>query len=175
MKSGRLPGADGSALGRLGSASIACFASGFTLEGLLKFFARKPRYRVVTKRATQRVLLTETLPFALQRCIAREITQRHEGIAYLGQTDGVTTTVLGAIRPEAVTTPGSFSISAAAAARAVRKINDIGLQLVGQIHSHPGGAYHSDGDETGARIAYGGFVSIVVPNYGRGRVGGVLL
>ena len=77
------------------------------------------------------------------------------------------TIVLGAIRPDAATTRGSFDISSAAAARVVRKINDAGLQLVGQAHSHPGGAYHSEGDEIGARIAYTGFVSIVVPDYGR--------
>jgi proteasome lid subunit RPN8/RPN11 len=123
---------------------------------------------VIATRPTQRVLFSETLPFALQRCIAREITVGHEGVAYLfGQTDGLTTVVLGATRPDAVTTPGSFNISSATAARAVRKINDAGLQLVGQAHSHPGGAYHSEGDETGARIAYSGFVSIVVPDYGR--------
>lgn len=123
---------------------------------------------MVAKRPTERVVFPETLPFALQQCIAREITQGHEGVAYLyGQTDGLTTIVLGAMRPDAVTTSGSFNISSAAAARAVRTISDAGLQLVGQAHSHPGAAYHSEGDEIGARIAYGGFVSIVVPDYGR--------
>jgi proteasome lid subunit RPN8/RPN11 len=141
---------------------------GAVLQSLLKLFAKKPRYRVIAKRPTQRVLFAETLPFALQRCIAREIADGHEGVAYLfGQTDGFTTIILGAIRPDAVTTQGSFNISSAAAALAVRKVNDLGLQLVGQAHSHPGQAYHSEGDEIGARIAYTGFVSIVVPNYGR--------
>jgi proteasome lid subunit RPN8/RPN11 len=40
------------------------------------------------------------------------------------------------------------------------------LQVVGQIHSHPQDAYHSDGDVEGARIRYPGYVSIVLPNYG---------
>lgn len=113
-------------------------------------------------------MFPETLAFALQQCIAPEITSGYEGVAYLfGQTDGLTTIVLGAMRPDAQTTRGSFEISSVAAARAVRKINDAGLQLVGQAHSHPGAAYHSEGDEIGARIAYRGFVSIVVPDYGR--------
>ena len=141
---------------------------GPTLNSLLKIFGRKPRYRVITRRPTHRVVFPETLPFALQQCIAPEIAKGHEGVAYLfGQTDGLMTIVLGAIRPDAATTRGSFDISSAAAARVVRKINDAGLQLVGQAHSHPGGAYHSEGDEIGARIAYTGFVSIVVPDYGR--------
>ena len=38
---------------------------------------------------------------------------------------------------------------------------------MGQVHTHPRLAYHSDGDEEGARIAYTGYVSIVLPDYGR--------
>jgi proteasome lid subunit RPN8/RPN11 len=49
----------------------------------------------------------------------------------------------------------------------VRKANDAGLQVIGQIHTHPRQAYHSDGDEDGAGIAYDGYVSIVFLNYGR--------
>jgi proteasome lid subunit RPN8/RPN11 len=52
-------------------------------------------------------------------------------------------------------------------ARIVRSAANNGLQVVGQLHTHPGEAYHSDGDEYGARIAYSGYVSIVVPAYGR--------
>jgi proteasome lid subunit RPN8/RPN11 len=138
------------------------------LNAFLKRLGLKPRYRVLPKRITHRVLLADTFPLALQHCIEREIQLGHEGVAYLfGQTDGATTVVLGAIRPEAETTPGSFNVSSAAVARVVRKISDLGLQLVGQTHSHPGGAFHSEGDEIGARIAYQGFISIVVPDYGR--------
>jgi proteasome lid subunit RPN8/RPN11 len=93
----------------------------------------------------------------------------HEGIAYLfGKTNGESTIVVGSIRPNAQTTAGSFNVSALAMARVVRTAADAGLQVVGQIHTHPGQAYHSDGDVEGARIAYDGYVSIVVPNYGRG-------
>lgn len=138
------------------------------LNALLQYLGLKPRYRVLPRRVTHRVLLAETFPFALQHCIEREIKLGHEGVAYLfGHSDGETTIVLGAIRPDAETTSGSFNISSAAVARVVRKINDLGLQLVGQAHSHPVQAFHSDGDEIGARIAYQGFVSIVVPDYGR--------
>src|SRR6266851_4587050 len=140
---------------------------GLMLNFFLKFLGLKPRYRVLPKRIRHRVLLAETFPFALQHCIEREIKLGHEGIAYLfGQTDGETTIVLGAIRPDAETTRGSFNVPSAAVARVVRKISDLGLQLVGQVHSHPVDAFHSEGDDIGARIAYQGFISIVVPDYG---------
>jgi proteasome lid subunit RPN8/RPN11 len=97
-----------------------------------------------------------------------EIRRGHEGVAYvLGQTDGTVTLAIAAVRPEAITTLGSFSISAPAMAKVVRTAMKAGLQVVGQVHTHPGKAYHSDGDVEGARIVYGGFVSVVLPDYGR--------
>jgi hypothetical protein len=90
----------------------------------------------------------------------------HEGIAYLyGLTDGSTTLVAGAARPQARTSPGSFDVSSVAMAQVLRAIDTAGLQLVGQAHSHPEEAYHSDGDDAGAKIAYQGFTSIVLPRY----------
>jgi len=128
----------------------------------------RPRYRAVTKAFTHRVVLMEPVVGAICKCLAKEISIGHEGIAFLaGHTDGTSTIIVAAIRPVAHTTEGSFDVSAPAMAAIVRKVNDLGLQLVGQVHSHPGEAYHSDGDEIGARIAYAGFVSIVVPDYGR--------
>ena len=52
-------------------------------------------------------------------------------------------------------------------ATVVRAAVQRGLHVVGQVHTHPGRAYHSRGDETGAQIAYTGYVSVVLPNYGR--------
>jgi proteasome lid subunit RPN8/RPN11 len=52
-------------------------------------------------------------------------------------------------------------------AKVVRAAVDRGLQVVGQVHTHPDDAYHSAGDEDGARIAYTGYVSVVLPDYGR--------
>jgi hypothetical protein len=129
---------------------------------------RRPRHRIIGDPAYNRLVITEQCLPGLKDCLGPEIDCGHEGIAYFyGQTDGITTLIAGAIRPAARTTPGSFDVSAVAMARVVRKISDSGLQLVGQVHSHPGQAYHSEGDENGARIAYRGFVSIVLPDYGR--------
>ncbi len=127
-----------------------------------------PVYRPVTKLPPRRLIMTEASVLAMRDCMAQEIVGGHEGIAYLfGQTDGATTIVVGAIRPDASTTMGSFNVTSVAMARVVRAATDAGLQVVGQIHTHPGQAYHSDGDEDGARIVYDGYVSIVVPEYGR--------
>ena len=44
------------------------------------------------------------------------------------------------------------------------------LQLVAQIHSHPGAAYHSDTDDDYAIMTTVGGLSIVVPNFGRDAI-----
>ncbi len=125
-------------------------------------------YRPVTSLPAFRLVVAEAALHAMQHAMAPEIAKGHEGIAYLaGQTSGETTLVIGALRPEARTTRGSFDVSARAMAKIVRTVADVGLQVVGQIHTHPREAYHSDGDVEGARIAYDGFVSIVLPDYGR--------
>ena len=115
-----------------------------------------------------RLTLTESCVSALLECIEPEILRGHEGVAYvLGQTDGATTLAVAAVRPQAATTCGSFSVSAPAMAQVVRTAVRAGLQVVGQVHTHPGKAYHSDGDIEGARVVYSGFVSVVLPDYGR--------
>jgi hypothetical protein len=52
-------------------------------------------------------------------------------------------------------------------AAGVRTATNLGLQIVAQVHTHPGTAYHSDGDVEGTRIRYTGYSSIVLPDYGR--------
>jgi proteasome lid subunit RPN8/RPN11 len=100
--------------------------------------------------------------------LAPEVRRGHEGIVYvLGRTDGFVTLAVAVFRPQARTTPGSFYVSADAMAPCVTAASSLNLQVVGQIHSHPGQAYHSGGDVEGARIRYMGYASIVVPNYGR--------
>jgi len=127
-----------------------------------------PAYREVSTPPPCRIILTESAVNAMRSCMATEIDLGHEGIAYLlGLTNGNSTVIVGAIRPESHTTLGSFSVSSVAMARVVRAANNFGLQVAGQVHTHPHTAFHSDGDDEGARIAYDGYVSIVIPNYGR--------
>jgi len=140
------------------------------IRGLLGSLNKKNAggYRDVSIPPPRRLVITENAALAIRECMAPEIVMGHEGIAYLfGQTNGESTLVVGSIRPEAQTTIGSFNVSARAMASVVRTASDAGLQVVGQIHTHPGQAYHSDGDIDGARIAYDGYVSVVVPDYGR--------
>lgn len=119
-------------------------------------------------RKIPRLLIAEACVASLATCMEPEINKRHEGIAYLaGRTDGSTTLVLAAIRPDAETTYGSFRVDGRAMAKVVRSVADLGLQVVGQVHTHPGEAYHSGGDDEGARIAYSGYVSLVLPDYGK--------
>lgn len=104
----------------------------------------------------------------IQACIRTDLIRRHEGVCYLlGRIDGSTTRVDAAVRPDAVTTPGSFHVDSLAMAAVMRLAARRHLQVVGQLHTHPGAAYHSEGDERGARIRYKGYVSIVLPDYGR--------
>lgn len=137
------------------------------LAALKNLFSRKPRYKPGPP-PPPRLVMSESCVAALAVCMAPEIDKGHEGVAYLiGQSDGTTTLAVAAIRPAAVTTKGSFRVPAPAMARVVRAAVDQGLQVIGQVHTHPGDAYHSDGDDDGARIAFTGFVSIVLPDYGR--------
>ena len=137
------------------------------LDGIKRLFAKKPRYKPGLP-PPPRVVISQTCIDALAACLAPEIRSGHEGIVYLlGQSDGTTTVALATIRPEAQVTRGSFVVGAPAMAKVVRAAVDHGLQVVGQVHTHPGEAYHSDGDIDGARIAFTGYVSIVLPDYGR--------
>lgn len=140
------------------------------INSILRLGKRKaaPAYREINTRPPCRVIFTESCLNGMRSCMAPEIELGHEGIAYLlGLTNGDSTVIVAAIRPESHTTVGSFNVSSVAMARVVRTANNVGLQVVGQVHTHPGSAYHSGGDDDGARIAYDGYVSIVVPDYGR--------
>jgi len=96
-------------------------------------------------------------------------TEPHEGIAYWA---GVATPeawiVTTVIAPDAITTPGSYRTSAVGNARVIQAINRHRVQLLAQVHGHPGEwVGHSAGDDGGAFMPYPGFYSIVVPAYGR--------
>lgn len=97
-----------------------------------------------------------------------EITKGLEGVCYLlGRTTAETTIAISAIRPDAKVTKGSFHVESVSMIRVVRVASKFGMQVAGQAHTHPELAYHSKGDVDGARIAYTGYVSMVLPNYGR--------
>lgn len=137
------------------------------LNVLKRLFVKKPRYKPGPP-PPPRLVFSQACIDALGACLEPEIRNGHEGIVYLlGQSDGTTTVAVAAIRPDAQVTRGSFIVQAPAMAKVVRAAVGRGLQVVGQLHTHPGEAYHSDGDNDGARIAFTGYVSVVLPDYGR--------
>ncbi len=137
------------------------------LERIKKLFFRKRVFKPGPPEPP-RLILAQSSVTALRSCMKPEIRKKHESIAYLlGQTNSTTTLVVSVIRPQAQTTPGSFKVESVAMIRIMRAAVRLGLQVVGQIHTHPRKAFHSEGDEEGARIAYSGYASIVLPDYGR--------
>ena len=127
------------------------------------------------RRNTSPVAPAQSYTVALTRQCLREVmlgmqsaTQRsHEGIAYLiGLTTGTTTIAASARFPNAATTRGSFDVSSGEIAKIVGEVTKSNLQVVGQIHTHPSGAFHSKGDLDGMRIKHPGYFSMVLPKYG---------
>ncbi|MEP1075188.1 Mov34/MPN/PAD-1 family protein [Leptolyngbya sp. PL-A3] len=129
------------------------------------------RQRILASSAPQtspKLILTEVCLRAIRQCLLPEIERKHEGITYLlGRTNGCITIAATAVRPEAQTTSGSFEVASLAMARVVRCAAKLNLQVVAQVHTHPTIAFHSKGDEEGARIKYNGYASIVLPDYGQ--------
>lgn len=133
-----------------------------------KHLFQRRRATVNIKMPPARFIMTEDCIVALSECLSQSEKRGHEGIAYLlGLTNARTSMAVAAIRPDAQTSRGHFHVDQIAMARIMRKASDAGLQIVGQVHTHPGDAYHSQGDIEGAKIAYTGFTSMVLPNYGR--------
>ena len=115
-----------------------------------------------------KLLLTAEALESLMATLARSQQLRHEGVAYLlGRTDGTVTLAVAVFAPQAQTTPGSFNVPPRAMVSCMQAAGRFDLQVVAQVHTHPGEAYHSDGDVEGAKIRYPGYVSLVLPEYGR--------
>ena len=113
------------------------------------------------------VVMTEQCHNQLVELLSRDTRRGHEGIIYfIGLTTGTTTVALSGMLPQAISTPSSFEVPASEMRKIVRATAESGLQVVGQLHTHPGQAYHSDGDLEGMRNRYLGYFSIVVPEYG---------
>ncbi len=115
------------------------------------------------------VVMTSQCQNQLPEYLHGSMQQGHEGIVYfLGLTTGTTSLALSGVLPDMVTTPGSVDVSAANIGKVVRLAAELGLQVVGQLHTHPGPgtAIHSQGDLAGMRIRFPGYFSIVVPEYG---------
>lgn len=70
--------------------------------------------------------------------------------------------------PDAECTAGSYHVAEADAARLGREMKRQSIVSLAQLHTHPGGhAEHSPTDDLDAMSLRDGFLSIVVPYYGR--------
>ncbi len=134
---------------------------------LKDLFARKAAYRIRADQRSPSVLLADSCLKGVIDCLAPANQRHHEGVAFLlGRTDGMQALCMASVRPRAVTTPGSFHVPSSEMARVVALATSLDLQIVGQVHTHPRVAGHSDGDQDGANIRFDGFISIVIPDYG---------
>lgn len=93
----------------------------------------------------------------------------HEKVLYwAGKSFDDRWVLTSCIAPKATTTWGSYSTSASENAKVIKFLAESELELLCQVHSHPGDLVgHSTGDDEGAFMPFENFVSIVVPNYGQ--------
>src|SRR5438094_280854 len=88
-----------------------------------------------------KLLLTQACLEGIAAGLDPEVRKGHEGIVYLlGRTDGVTALATTVFRPDAITTPGSFHVPPEAMAACVEVAAKYEMQVVGQLHTHPGEA-----------------------------------
>ena len=139
------------------------------LKWLRRLTLRRQQHEAVTASPVVWVfgaVLEQTVE-VLQR--SGTVAETHEGVAYwAGRRFGADLIVTTCIALAATTTFGSFETSSYTNARVVAYLADADLELLGQVHSHPGFSVgHSHGDDERALMPYEGFLSIVVPHYGR--------
>ena len=136
------------------------------MTGWLRYTVRR-LLRMAGQRSALKVRMTTHCRDQTTKYLQASAQRGHEGIVYfVGLTDGTTTMALYAMLPEALSTPRSVDVSARDLGKIIRSACEAGLQLVGQLHTHPRAAYHSEGDALGMRIRHPGYFSIVVPDYG---------
>jgi hypothetical protein len=117
------------------------------------------------------VLIQESVVIATAKFLrsSRSRWSRHEGVVYwAGQECGLQWLITTCIAPEAKTTRGSFHVTAGSNARVVALLAELKLQILAQVHSHPGTwIEHSGGDDIGAFMPYEDYLSVIVPEYCR--------
>jgi hypothetical protein len=133
------------------------------VKKLWKSSQREPRH------AYPRILIHEGVFPQTVRILqlSRDERSEHEGIVYwAGKMSPSAWIVTTSIAPRAETTWGSFTTSAASNAEVITFLAQHGLELLAQIHSHPGSRVaHSEGDDEGAFMPYENYLSIRCPQF----------
>lgn len=90
-----------------------------------------------------------------------------EGVGYWGgRCNSGSCQVRTLLVPNFKATAISYDVSPSEAIRIREELESTDDNLLAQIHSHPGDAFHSSRDDQMAASPWAGFVSIVVPNGG---------
>jgi hypothetical protein len=93
-----------------------------------------------------------------------------DGIRYRDRSGAVKAVVTTVTVPDAVTSPGNYTVSAAAMAQAGEHFECLGLVRLAQVHTHGNFMLdHSDRDDQRAYSQLDGALSLVLPQHATGR------
>lgn len=124
--------------------------------------------------ATGRLIIAEHLVPATRAALQASSGNHrsHEGLVFwLGRNVGTDTFVLAAAVPPTDNHDSGVFVAERAVLATTRAARTVGLGLVTQVHSHPGGdTRHSDGDDKLILMPYEGMFSLVVADYGHGSL-----
>jgi hypothetical protein len=96
--------------------------------------------------------------------------QRSEGLVFWGGVvNAAGAYVTGLYLPRHAADGAHAMLTAEQSRWLLRRLRSRDEKLLAQVHSHPGAAYHSPGDDDGATSFHEGFLSIVVPEFARGE------
>lgn len=132
----------------------------FSIKAIIRAFAA-PRHRLSCPKHLWRRILSE---------LERRGQRRHEaGVFLLGRLRDDRREVLDAVFYDELD-PAAYSTGVCVLyAPAFAKLWEIcrarGLTVVGDIHTHGGGAFQSEADRTNPMVARSGHVAIIVPNF----------
>jgi hypothetical protein len=105
--------------------------------------------------------------------VLREFGARSlEGLVlWLGDVEAGEARVIKAFIPDQLPISSENGVGYFVAGEALFELNraleETGLRLIAQVHSHPEEAYHSETDDRFAIVTANGGFSLVVPNFGR--------
>lgn len=89
-------------------------------------------------------------------------------VLWLGKRADGLATVHDAYVPPQVADFDYFRLPPGAMVEIMAELQRRRLSIVGQVHSHPGRAFHSEADDRWAIVRHRGAQSLVVPHFGKG-------
>jgi hypothetical protein len=96
---------------------------------------------------------------------------RRECVVYLTGPADEPRRIDGVMHPEHSASLGGYEVEGRALGELSATLLAKRRSVRAQMHTHPGSAYHSSVDDTGALLGTPGYLSIVIPNFAAGPVG----